>query len=207
MVFFAFLGAGLAWGRGRISPALLVTAAVLLWVGFGSRKLMVFAAVLAPMLLAEPLGNWAGVRVKAPAWAERVVGVALGLVVPLAPRTLAGPTVTPMPAEARAFLGDRGATRVFNAYHWGAYLTWDLWPQTCTYVDGRFDLFANGPLPAYLDVAALGPGWEATLARIDPDTVLLQTSAPLAAVLADHGWRVVFRDEVATVLTPTPVGE
>ncbi len=212
VVFLVFLGGAIAWGRGRISPALLVTMAVLLWAGFGSRKLMVFAAVLAPMLLAEPLGNWPNVRVKAPAWVERsvaagVVGVALGLAVVFAPRTLAGPTVTPMPAEARAFLSGSGATRVFNTYHWGAYLTWDLWPQTRTYADGRFDLFANGPLPAYLDVTSLGPGWEATLARIDPDAVLVQSSAPLVGALANHGWRVVFRNDVATVLAPTFVGE
>ncbi len=207
VVFLAFLAGAIVWGRGRVSPALLVTAAVLLCAGFGSRKLMVFAAVLAPMLLAEPLSNWAGVRPRAPAWAVRlvaagVVGVALGLAVTLAPRTLDGPSVMPMPAEARAFLSDRGAARVFNTYHWGAYLTWDLWPRTRTYVDGRFDVFADGPLLEYLDVTSLSPGWEATLARIDPDAVLVQSSAPLADALADRGWRVVFRDRVATVLAP-----
>ena len=69
-------------------------------------------------------------------------------------------------------------------------------------MDGRFDVFADGPLLEYLDVTSLSPGWEATLARIDPDAVLVQSSAPLADALADRGWRVVFRDDVATVLAP-----
>ena len=109
-----------------------------------------------------------------------------------------------MPYGARQFLADIRPDRILNTYHWGAFLTWELWPDSKVFVDGRLDPFMDAALPAYLQVTGLEPGWQATLARIDPDAILLQTSAPLVGALAagQGAWVVAHRDPTATVLLP-----
>ena len=212
VVFLAGTGLAVGLGRRRVAPLLLAAVVALLWAGFGSRKLMVFAAALTPMLLAHPLAGLAGPRIGGATWPTRgaaliAAGTALGIALALAPRTLAGPFVTPMPVRARAMLAQAGPTSVFNTYHWGAYLTWQLWPKSLVFIDGRLDPFAERALPAYLRISSLQPGWQAELAQLDPEAIVLQTGAPLArSLVVDDDWRVAHRDVVATVFLPGRTG-
>ena len=79
-------------------------------------------------------------------------------------------------------------------------MTWQLWPKSLVFIDGRLDPFAERALPAYLRISSLQPGWQAELAQLDPEAIVLQTSAPLARSLAtDSDWQVAHQDAVATV--------
>ncbi len=205
----AALTALLGWRRLR--PAELALLVVLIAAGVSARKVMPFAAVVAPLLLAGPLRGGGAPHLRPPAWLSRAaaglaLAAAVGAAAVMAPRSLAGPTAVPMPHAARSVLTAAAPARVFNTYHWGAYLTWRLWPRTLVFIDGRFDLFVPGPLADYLTVTGLDPAWRETLARIDPDAVLIETASPLAQRLAepDSGWRDAGGDAVARVFLPAP---
>ena len=207
--FLVLTGLLLVVRRRRVGPTDLVLLVVLAAVGYSTRKVMPFAAVLAPLLLAYPLASAEPARVRISAWIVRAcaalaAALAIGIAAAIGPRTLDGPTVLPMPAAARDLAAATEATRIFGTYHWGAYLTWRLWPDARVFIDGRFDLFVPDPLSDYLTVTGLGPGWRDTLTAIDPDALVLESGAPLARQLAqpDSGWRDVGGDTVARVFRP-----
>lgn len=207
--FLVLLGLLLILRRARIEPAMLGLLVLVLAAGFSTRKVMPFAAVLAPLLLAQPLATAGAARVSLPAWAVRAgavlaVAAAIGVAAAISPRTLDGPTVVPMPAAARDLVADTGATRIFGTYHWGAFLTWTQWPDALVFIDGRFDLFVPDTLSDYLSVTGLESGWRQKLMGIDPDAVVIQTDSPLARRLAEpgSGWRDIGGDSIARVLLP-----
>ena len=209
--FTAFLilaGLLLVLRRGRASPIDVLVLVVVVAAGYSTRKVMPFAAVLAPLLLVQPLAT-TGARVSVPVWAVRsgaalTVATAIGVAAAITPRTLEGPSAVPMPTAARDLVADTGATRIFGTYHWGAFLTWALWPDALVFIDGRFDLFVPDTLSDYLAVTGLEPGWRQKLMDIDPDAVVIQTDSPLARRLAqpESGWRDIGGDSVARVLLP-----
>lgn len=191
--------------RMRVSPVFLILTVALLAVGFNARKTMAFSAVVAPMLLADPLMRLAPGKLRLPEGAFRalaglgiVAAMLLGAV--LAPKSLDGATVTPMPYGARAYLDDLRPPRIWNTYHWGGFLTWELWPDSRVFIDGRYDLFVGRPLDDYLSVLAMGPAWRETLAKGDPQAVVVQARSALALALQDEAnWRMAYLDEVAAV--------
>lgn len=209
VTFLVLLGLLLILRRPRIEPAMLGLLILVLAAGLSTRKVMPFAAVLAPLLLAQPLATAGAVRASLPVWAVRAgaalaVAAAIGVAAAISPRTLDGPTVVPMPTAGRDLVADSGATRIFGTYHWGAFLTWDLWPNALVFIDGRFDLFVPDTLGDYLTVTGLEPGWRQKLMDIDPDAVVIQTDSPLARRLAQpgSGWRDIGGDSTARVLRP-----
>lgn len=209
VVFLVLMGLLLILRRARVEPAMLGLLIVVLAAGFSTRKVMPFAAVLAPLLLAHPLATAGVARVPLPGWAVRAgavltVAAAIGVAVAISPRTLDGPTVVPMPAVARDLVADTGATRIFATYHWGAFLTWALWPDALVFIDGRFDLFVPDTLSDYLTIAGLEPGWRQKLTNIDPDAVVIQTDSPLARRLAQpsSGWHDIGGASIARVFLP-----
>ncbi len=213
VAFLVLVGLLLILRRARIEPAMLGLLIVVLAAGFSTRKVMPFAAVLAPLLLAHPLATAGVARVPLPGWAVRAgtvltVAAAIGVAVAISPRTLDGPSVVPMPAAARDLVADTEATRIFSTYHWGAFLTWALWPDALVFIDGRFDLFVPDTLSDYLTVTGLGSGWRQKLMDIDPDAVVIQTASPLARRLAQpsSGWHDVGGDSIARVFLPVRAG-
>ncbi len=211
--FLVLTGLLLVLRRGRVAPIDVLVLVVVVAAGYSTRKVMPFAAVLAPLLLTGPLAFTGAPRLHPPAWAVRVTGAlvvasAIGVAVAISPRTLDGPTVVPMPAVARDLVADTGATRIFATYHWGAFLTWALWLDALVFIDGRFDLFVPHTLSDYLTVIGLGSGWRQKLMDIDPDAVVIQTDSPLARRLAQpsSGWNDIGGDSIARVFLPVRAG-
>ena len=207
--FLVLTGLLLVLRRGRVTPVEVLVLVVVVAAGYSTRKVMPFATVLAPLLLAHPLATASAARLPLPPWAVRAgavlaVAAAIGVAAAISPRTLDGPTVVPMPAAARDLVAQTGATRIFGTYHWGAFLTWDLWPDALVFVDGRFDLFVPETLSDYLSVTGLEPGWRRILMDIDPDALVIQAESPLVRELAQpgSGWRDVGGDSIARVLLP-----
>jgi len=207
--FLVLLGLLLILRRAPIEPAMLGLLILVLAAGLSTRKVMPFAAVLAPLLMAYPLAAASAARLPLPPWVVRAgavlaVAAAIGVAAAVSPRTLDGPSAVPMPTAARDLVADTGATRIFGTYHWGAFLTWALWPDALVFIDGRFDLFVPDTLSDYLSVTGLEPGWRQKLMDIDPDAVVIQTDSPLARRLAEpgSGWRDIGGDSIARVLLP-----
>jgi tetratricopeptide (TPR) repeat protein len=97
--------------------------------------------------------------------------------------------------------------RVLNFYGWGGYLMLHA-PESRVFIDGRAE--AVYPSSVYVDdktLRAAAPGFGDTLARHVFDAAILRSEGPLAPALASlprpaKPWRVVYQDEVASVLLP-----
>ena len=209
--FLVLTGLLLVLRRGRVAPIDVLVLVVVVAAGYSTRKVMPFAAVLAPLLLTGPLALTGAPRPHPPAWAVRVTGAlvvasAIGVAAVTSPRTLDGPTVVPMPAVARGLATESGATRIFSTYHWGAYLSWNLWPDALVYIDGRFDLFVPDKLRDYLTVIGLGADWRQVLTDINPNALVIETDSHVARQLArsDSGWRDAGGDAIARLFLPGP---
>ena len=201
--------AAAAWGRFRITPVLSAAVLVLLALSASARKTIAFGSVVVPALLEGPLASIGRPCWQPPVILQRtaamllfVVSVALGSW--LAPRSLNGPYVTPMPDAARDYLEAQSPARIWNTYHWGGFLTWTLWPESRVFIDGRYDPFADKALPDYVHVVGLGPNWRELLALGAPDAIVIRSDSALARSLAsDPEWTLRYRDAVATVFLPS----
>jgi hypothetical protein len=89
---------------------------------------------------------------------------------------------------------------LFNAYNWGGYLTWALYPDYPVFVDGRTDLYDDALLREYLQAALGRPGYEGVLDRRSINLVLIEHQSYLDEHLrVNPRWRLVYEDETAVV--------
>jgi hypothetical protein len=101
--------------------------------------------------------------------------------------------------------GLRLGPRVLNSYGWGGYISWVYGERWKVFIDGRAGFYGGDALADFITLIDLKPGWQEVLERRHPDWLLLEKETPLveAAPLTGH-WRVVYRDTLATILTPVP---
>ncbi len=205
VILVAGTAVAVAWGRFRITPVFSATIVVLLALSIGARKTMAFSSVAIASLLEGPLAEIGRPNWSVPAALERTVPM-LALVISIAlgawlgPKSLDGPSVVPMPHGARDYLEITAPGRIWNTYHWGGFLTWNLWPESQVFIDGRYDLFVGEPLSDYLDIVSLGPHWRERLAARAPNAVVVQSDSALARSLeSEPAWTVGYRGAVAAV--------
>jgi hypothetical protein len=107
------------------------------------------------------------------------------------------------PAAAVSFLAAQRPPRpLLNHYDWGGYLIWKLYPQYQVYVDGRADLYGDAFLYAHASSFYLTDGWRNAIEHWQIQTVLLPPGAPLVnGLLASHGWKQIYGDNQAVILT------
>ncbi len=194
----------LIWGRFQIPSASAAAVIVLLALAYSARKTIPFSVLAVVVLLSGSLARIPAMNLRL----HSVPGLLLAasMMVPigvgawLAPTSLDGPSVVPMPYGARDYIAGLPTGRVWNTYHWGGFLTWTLWPDSKVYIDGRYDPFVSGALESYIHVDGLSPGWEEVLRSAEPDTIIVQFQSALAPALrSDPNWVVTYEDEVATV--------
>lgn len=108
------------------------------------------------------------------------------------------------PSAAVAFLAkEHPRAPIMNHYNWGGYLIWKLYPQNEVYIDGRADVYGD----AFMDEFAYAyylktRSWPNALTKWNIETVVLPPDAPLITALSNSGgWRTLFRDEQAVILT------
>src|SRR5579859_1509086 len=89
---------------------------------------------------------------------------------------------------------------LFNAYNWGGYLAWRLYPNYPVFVDGRTDLYDDALLRQYLTAALGQPSYRLVLDQYGVNLVLVEQGSPLAQRLAvDTAWRPLYADSVSAV--------
>jgi hypothetical protein len=105
------------------------------------------------------------------------------------------------PRDTIAFIkGERLPAPLFNAYAWGGYELWRLYPEYRVFMDGRTHVYGREVLQDFLEVSTLGRRWRAVLDKWGIQTVLAQRPSQLAQVLlAVGGWRLVFVEREAAV--------
>jgi hypothetical protein len=92
------------------------------------------------------------------------------------------------------------AARIYNAYGWGGYLIWRLYPEQRVFIDGRADLHGTRRLDDYITIARLRPGWREVLDTYAVDLVIFEKEAPLSVALGlDPDWQRVFEGPVEAI--------
>ncbi len=133
-----------------------------------------------------------------------LVGVAagwIGFLDPIANPFLQDLNERRYPQDTIAFIKGEGLPApLFNAYAWGGYELWRLYPEYRVFMDGRTHVYGREVLQDFLEVSTLGRRWRAVLDKWGIQTVLAQRPSQLAQVLlAVGGWRLVFVEREAAV--------
>jgi len=94
----------------------------------------------------------------------------------------------------------RPTGNMFNAYSWGGYLIYRLYPDFPVYIDGRADLYGPGFFSKYADTYLAKPGWEATISQENIAYVLVESNSTLADALRQSpGWDIPFEDDHSVI--------
>jgi hypothetical protein len=114
-----------------------------------------------------------------------------------------GPDAGGYPAAAADFVADHVAARthrIICEFTWGGYLEWRLNPKWQMLMDGRTQLYtADFWRPLYLGTPELR---KAYLAGIDADAAVVPVKASsFGKDLIELGWKIVYSDDRADVLT------
>lgn len=98
-------------------------------------------------------------------------------------------------AAADWILENRPEGNLYNAYGWGGYLIWRLYPTYPVYIDGRADVYGDEFIYDYLRVYYGQPGWEEKLETADVRLVLVEPDSGLAyALRGSPRWQIVHED-------------
>jgi hypothetical protein len=87
-------------------------------------------------------------------------------------------------AAANWILENRPEGNLYNAYNWGGYLIWRLYPAYLVYIDGRADIYGDEYILDYLRVYSAAPGWETFLDDHAINIVLIEPGSGLAVALS-----------------------
>lgn len=196
-----------ALSRGIRLPALRVLMVLgLLHLGLAYGPRVVQAAIVFPLVLAEPLGVALGNSARPPAGRRgRLGAIGVGVVAMLALTALRvshpirrgdGPTA---PITALALMpADLRARPVFNDFDFGGYL---IYAHVRPFVDGRADMYGDAFLTRYLQIMRPDPAaFRRAAATYGFAWTLLRTGSPAAAMMdAMQGWRRLYAGPIATV--------
>ena len=105
------------------------------------------------------------------------------------------------PAAAVDFVqSQKLAGPLYNAYGWGGYLIWRLYPEQRVFIDGRADVYGDAFMEEFLKAWRGGAGWRAPLERFGVRVVLIEPDAPLATRLTQEpGWKKTYSDLQAVI--------
>ncbi|MBI4497512.1 MAG: hypothetical protein HY689_06415 [Chloroflexi bacterium] len=122
---------------------------------------------------------------------------------PLLPAAQRGLIALEEPQAAASFLLSQPLPpRILSAQHWGAYLTWRLWPRYHTLLDGRIEIY---PADVWRDYAAIHFGqasWQERIDRYAVDLLVLSKAYQpdlIALVSASSRWQQLYADDLAVI--------
>jgi hypothetical protein len=199
--------------RRPVRPRDQLLLLVSLYAGLSSMRMTPLFVLIAIPLVARRLGNWPRISSdgRQPQTARRLLNAAIllamvGFTVIHTSRVLRRQPQIEMehfPVRAANFLqAHPAAGPLFNAYNWGGYLIWKLYPSTRVFIDGRADLYENQILDQFADTYQFSDDWRQTLHQWGIRTVFVPRDSPLATgLLSQPGWTVSYEDEQALVLT------
>ena len=222
---FAWLLIGTLAAIAFAGKRVKLTQTILL-AGFGyaalrsARNIPIFAIIAAP-ILAEQLWyliesrGWANALATTRARVTRGMAIVNWLLLALIVAAGAARVATVVtnqrtverakyPAAAVDFLqAQKYSGALYNAYSWGGYLIWRLYPETRVFIDGRADVYGDAFIEnVYLKAYRGGTDWRAPLDQYGVRVVLVELNAPLAVQLnREAEWQKVYADEQAVIFT------
>lgn len=91
---------------------------------------------------------------------------------------------------------------LYNTFDWGGFLIFYM-PQYPVSIDGRTDLYGNAMNEQYFATLRADPSYRDDSTLNQAGLVILQNKFPIAEMLTvDSRFRVIYRDDLATVLVP-----
>jgi hypothetical protein len=208
LMICAVLSAAL-FSRHRWRLDEVIVAALALWTGLSHGRMLFFAALVLPPILATRVRLFPPYdRELDKPWLNAVVitGVVASMVFffPSQPQ-LQLLIDKQYPTAALEFMQRESLQgRIFNTYHWGGYIEWKA-PGFKTFYDGRADIFVhNGTFDEGFRVAGMKEPFE-ILNKYGIEYVLFEAATPLSYLL-DHSseWRAIYADSVARVYQRIP---
>jgi hypothetical protein len=177
---------------------------VLPWLGAWAQDLLEVGGTVGARLLGHLQHMDRGDRRLVPwPWLLAGAGIAAWALGPGAGLYAFDPAVFPVEAAAR--LDRAGAFGpVFNQLHWGGYLLYAR-PDIPVFIDGQTDFYGEDLAREYLTALNGRDGWRTVLDRHAVEWTLIESSQPLAQLLAlDPDWRREYGDGTAVVFRRIP---
>jgi hypothetical protein len=121
-------------------------------------------------------------------------------------RTRAGFPPDEFPVAASAVVASLPASaRIFAPDIFGGYLIYRFDGRRKVFVDGRWDYYGTALMERYLQMFQLRPGWRTEFNRWHFTDALLPPYYPMVDALEANGWRELYRDKTAVLLTGAPL--
>ena len=77
----------------------------------------------------------------------------------------------------------------------GAYVSWKLFPAVKVSIDSRYEVaYSEDWIDRTFRFYAAGPSWQETLIAYPTDLVLIPKTSPVAGVIEQSGWQIVYLD-------------
>lgn len=197
---FAFV----LWRGITLPPMRIVLVLGFVYMALGHIRNAEVLALLAPLVLAKPLGEQLGQPEAAASAPNRLflAGVALCLIagtIVIASKRQYTPSERAAPIAAVDALKQLNVSRVFNDYDFGGYLIWRGVP---TFIDGRTELFGEKLMVDHNDASGLAQpdNLFRLLKDYKIDATFMRTESA-ATKLLDRldGWEKVYSDDLATI--------
>lgn len=105
------------------------------------------------------------------------------------------------PKKIAAELRQLGSVHVLAPYNNAGYLREFGGARVRVAIDGRADRYGGRAIREHLALMEARGRWRASLRKLDPDVVVVDTRLPLRDFLVDEGWKVSRRDGRFALLT------
>lgn len=194
------------WGMATLALALTST-----------RHIQIFAVAGAPLLGGATAALLGALGFKPRRLRQPSAGIArinlgiLALLVALAvgyvswnlrPAAVSAVVNTIAPVQATEWmLANHPKRELFNNYSFGGWLAWKANPQYPVFIDGRVEVYGDQVFGNYLQVEHLQDNWTDVLDHYQVKTIMLTPGDRLSLLLPAHGWKFVYRDDVAWIYT------
>lgn len=130
------------------------------------------------------------------------VGFSILLIYPIQQKRVQSAVEHFLPVKATDFiLHENIRGRVYNAYQYGGYLIYRLFPAQQVFIYGRNDIFTPGFLQQHDTIYQGRAGWKKLFDRYHFDYVVCETNAPIRQLLRATGtFKLVYDDGNHSVL-------
>jgi len=205
----AFLALGLRRSRDLFQILLLAGCASL---SFYSQRDIWLVALASIAVIAESVRTTTADKPTFPSqWKWVVAGstafvliVAFSVIVPHQKHALLAKTAATYPVAAADYIREHSLPQpLFNSYEWGGFLMW-YQPEIPVAIDGRTDLYSDDAYVTYSKVMNADLPYTSYPAFAQARTILLPRHSIIAEALsAVPAFKVIYQDEISTVLAPT----
>jgi len=104
------------------------------------------------------------------------------------------------PVDAVRWLEDHPQSgRMFNAFDWGGYILFYLWPEHKVFIESQTDVTGE-VTQKYETIITLRHGWQEIFKEYDITWAIIPPQWPLAKELIAQGWESAYQDQTAIIL-------